>query len=56
MAKFKVYRLSDINQIEDKLNTFELGEILDYSVTAPDYRIIVLVVRYDEGADDKAAK
>jgi hypothetical protein len=59
VAKFKVIRLQDINQIESTLNEFDLGEIVDFSIAVPDYRIIVLVVRYDEPEnkkDDKATK
>jgi hypothetical protein len=59
MHKFKVYRLTDINQIEEKLNSFDLGYIRDYQIAAPDYRIIVLVIRYttdEEAKNDKASK
>lgn len=60
MVKFKVYRLREIPEIEPALNDFDLGEILDYSITAPDYRIIILVVRYgvpaEEAKDDKPTK
>lgn len=52
MVKFKVCRLTDINQVEATLNDFDLGEIIDYQLAAPDYRIIIVVIRYE---DDPAA-
>lgn len=59
MHKFKVYRLTDINQIEDTLNNFDLGPIYDWHFATPDYRVIVLVLRYtdeSEAKSDKASK
>jgi hypothetical protein len=53
--KFKVLRLNDFGFIENNLNDFDLGNILDVSVSMPDYRVIVLVIRY-EPKDDKPAK
>lgn len=43
---FKVFRLDDINKIEPTLNNFELGTIIDYQLSTPDYRVVVLIVRY----------
>jgi hypothetical protein len=69
-SKFKVFRLTDISDIESKLNEFDLGPIMDVSISMPDYRVIVLVVRYvlpttpevdeaqreDKAKNDKPAK
>lgn len=62
-SKFKVIRLPDLNQIEPTLNEFSLGNILDVSVSMPDYRVVVLVIRYEptpeeskDAKNDKAAK
>jgi len=70
--KFKVFRLSDINQIEPTLNDFSVPDeddvvIEHVSVSMPDYRVVVLVVQYaifkedpqaqkTEAKNDKAAK
>lgn len=44
--KFKVFRLADWTEIENILNNFSLGGVEDVHVAMPDYRIIVLIVRY----------
>jgi hypothetical protein len=54
MTKFKVHRLSDWRELEGALNSFGLGEIIDYTLTMPDYRVVLLVIRYRE--PDKKAK
>lgn len=55
MVKFKTIRVQDFRELDAKLNAFDLGNIIDYQLTMPDYRVVIVVLRYRDESDEGKA-